>query len=134
MHVDLAHDRQPTNISIRSIHLRKKYLLEEKESLQSICRTLGSLFTYWEAMAAKENDKVGTAGVSAIDDLRLLRDEFGIQASSRDSLVDRLSNVEALVCCKLSRRALCSSTYTRDSISTWQLPRLRKKLKRIATR
>jgi hypothetical protein len=97
MHSELANDRPSSTISIRSVHLRLKYLHEESDSLQSICQTLEALSKFWVVRAKEEKDEVGTAGVSAVDDLRLLRYEFYCQITSRDELVQRLGNVQNLV-------------------------------------
>jgi hypothetical protein len=48
-------------------------------------------------MAKREKEEGGTARVSAMNDLILLRDEFKSQLAGRDELVQRLSNVQNLV-------------------------------------
>jgi hypothetical protein len=80
------------------VHLRLKHLHEEIESLQSICLSLDFLYKHWLDAAAKAGEVQSAAGVSSVDDLWLLRDEFGVQVRSREELVKRLSNVQNLVC------------------------------------
>ncbi|KAH8898064.1 hypothetical protein GQ53DRAFT_817373 [Thozetella sp. PMI_491] len=84
-------------ISIRSVHLRLKYLHEELENLRLICVTLDFLYNHWLSAAAKEGEvQNAEAGVSTVDDLFILRDEFGVQVTGREELVKRLSNVQSL--------------------------------------
>jgi hypothetical protein len=59
--------------------------------------TLDFLYKHWLAAAGKEGEIQNGAGVSTIDDLFLLRNEFGVQVRSREELVKRLSNVQNLV-------------------------------------
>ncbi|ETS85321.1 hypothetical protein PFICI_03346 [Pestalotiopsis fici W106-1] len=98
IHSELSDDRHETAINIRSIHLRLKFLHEEIESLQSICQTLDFLYNFWWTEATNQGEVQSISGVSTIEDLATLRQEFGIQMRSRDELVKRLSNVQTLVC------------------------------------
>ncbi|GAP91333.1 putative Mg2+ transporter -like Zinc transport protein [Rosellinia necatrix] len=96
IHRELSGDTEHTTISIRSVHLRLKYLHEEIENLQSICLSLDFLYKYWLQEATKQREVQGDSGVSSIDDLFILRDEFGIQIRGREELVKRLSNIQNL--------------------------------------
>jgi hypothetical protein len=89
-----------------------KYLYEEIESLQSLCLTLDFLYKYWLDAAAREGEVQNPAGVSTIDDLFLLREEFGVQMKGREELVKRLNNVQNLV------RALADSRNPRPPCSS----------------
>ena len=59
--------------------------------------TLDFLYKHWLDAAGKEGEIQNGAGVSTIDDLFLLRNEFGVQVRSREEPVKRLSNVQNLV-------------------------------------
>ncbi|KAI0554337.1 hypothetical protein F4679DRAFT_528013 [Xylaria curta] len=96
IHRELSSDIEHTTISIRSVHLRLKHLHEEIENLQAICLSLDFLYKHWLDMATKRGEVQGTSGVSSIDDLFILRDEFGVQMRGREELVKRLSNVQNL--------------------------------------
>lgn len=135
MHEELSsNDHRPTTISIRSVHLRLKYLHEERESLRSFCYTLESLHRFWKEEAKNEGDEAGNStGVSAVQDLRLLKDEFNSQLTRRDELVERLSNVQNLVI--ITFFCLRTRLLTRQSsTSTLPRPRSRASLRRTAAR
>jgi len=102
MHEALSVDNegQAAALRVSSIHLRLKYLYEERDGLQYICQVLESLHNFWRDMAQKESNEFGITGdaeVGAIEDLRLLCREFGSQLQIRDQLVNRLGNLQSLV-------------------------------------
>ena len=89
---------QATAFRANSVHLRLKYLHEERDSLQSICQVLESLYNFWRDMMAREGDEgMDGSGVSAVEDLRMLWREFSSQLQSRGELLNRLNNLQSLV-------------------------------------
>ncbi|KAK3328713.1 hypothetical protein B0H66DRAFT_526112 [Apodospora peruviana] len=98
MHQALGSENgEVTAIRVSSIHHRLNYLYDERDSLQSICKVLESLYNFWRDMAEEEGrGEMSDAGVSAVEYLRLLWREFDLQLRSRGELLNWLGNLQSL--------------------------------------